>query len=155
VSPYYCCVTGVRAGIDVVAADAKFLRAKAEEYAVDAKNILTQDVQELESLVQHRGTLLLVSRLSWIPVRRSSCTWVTVFNCVWLRSSEYALLELLVAGLNATIVSLVACADLIVLCTGKELWWLFQPLDSALEGVMNKIDAEFGAGMGSKVSSFP
>jgi hypothetical protein len=51
-------VTGVRAGIDVVAADAKFLRAKAEEYAVDAKNILTQDVQELESLVQHRGTLV-------------------------------------------------------------------------------------------------
>jgi hypothetical protein len=49
---------------------------------------------------------------------------------------------------------LVACSDLIVLCTGKELWWLFQPLDSALEGVMNKIDAEFGAGMGSKVSSF-
>jgi hypothetical protein len=95
-----CSVTGVRAGMDVVAADAKFLRAKAEEYAVDAKKILTQDVQELESLVQHRGTLLLVSRLSCIPVRRSSCTWVTVFNCVWLRSSVYALLELLVAGLK-------------------------------------------------------
>jgi hypothetical protein len=43
--------------MDVVAADAKFLRAKAEEYAVDAKKILTQDVHELESLVQHRGTL--------------------------------------------------------------------------------------------------
>jgi hypothetical protein len=59
-----CSVTGVRAGMDVVAADAKFLRAKAEEYAVDAKNILTQDVQELENLVQHRGTLVLVSVLS-------------------------------------------------------------------------------------------
>jgi len=34
---------------------------------------------------------------------------------------------------------------------GKELWWLFQPLDSALESVMNRIDMEVGVGMGSKV----
>jgi len=34
---------------------------------------------------------------------------------------------------------------------GKELWWLFQPLDTALESVMNRIDMEVGMGMGSKV----
>lgn len=34
---------------------------------------------------------------------------------------------------------------------GKELWWMFQPLDSALEGAMNAVDRDFGAGMGSKV----
>ena len=35
---------------------------------------------------------------------------------------------------------------------GKELWWLFQPVDSAIEAVMNRIDTEMGAGQGAKVS---
>lgn len=34
---------------------------------------------------------------------------------------------------------------------GRELWWVFQPVDSALEGVMNRIDAEMGKGQGRKV----
>jgi hypothetical protein len=70
--------------MDVVAADAKFLRAKAEEYAVDAKNILTQDVQELESLVQHRGALLLLNAVVGYRMQRSPFLWVTVFYCFWL-----------------------------------------------------------------------
>jgi hypothetical protein len=81
-----CSVTGVRAGMDVVAADAKFLRAKAEEYAVDAKNILTQDVQELESLVQHRGALLLLNAVVGYRMQRSPSLWVTVYCCFWLCS---------------------------------------------------------------------
>jgi len=33
---------------------------------------------------------------------------------------------------------------------GIELWWVFQPIDSALEVVMNRLDKEIGPGMGSK-----
>jgi hypothetical protein len=39
----------------------------------------------------------------------------------------------------------------VAISVGKELWWLFQPLDSAIEGVMNELDADIGPGMGSKV----
>lgn len=74
--------------MELASADAKYLRAKAGEYAVEAKIILEQDLEELETIVQHRG---------------------------------------------------------------KELWWLFQPLDTALESAMNRVDREFGPGMGSKV----
>lgn len=44
-------------GMDVVNADAKYLRAKAGEYAADAQVIIEKDMQELEALVKHRGKL--------------------------------------------------------------------------------------------------
>jgi hypothetical protein len=48
-----------RRGMDVVNADAKYLRAKAGEYAADAQIIIEKDMQELEELVKHRGECLI------------------------------------------------------------------------------------------------
>ena len=34
---------------------------------------------------------------------------------------------------------------------GRELWWIFQLVDSAVERAINRIDSEIGAGHGHRV----
>ena len=34
---------------------------------------------------------------------------------------------------------------------GRELWWIFQLEDSAMEGAIDRIDSEIGAGHGHRV----
>ena len=36
---------------------------------------------------------------------------------------------------------------------GRELWWIFQLVDSAVERAINRIDSEIGAGHGHRVGA--
>ncbi len=113
-------------------AEAKYLRAKMQQYVGEARVELKKDMKEIGEVVKHRGTLL-----------------VRLFVILQWNNSFVAFDT--IASMRSVLTFVHSIFIIHYTNTGSELWWLFQPLDSALEGVMNRLDQDFGPGMGSKV----